>query len=170
MPDSTQHSGLRVLVVGRTDLAEFHDAVGWLDGVCQLDHCETVEEACQVGSHRPPDVFIVLQPRPGSVSTQAINQLHSSAPLAGLLALLGSWCEGEPRTGYPLQWRRTISWSWRAAASSRRGLPGRFWPAGVSWPVCGPWRTPAGSGARCPEPGAHACWSCDALVFALHLR
>jgi hypothetical protein len=66
----------------------------------------------------PPELIVVAQHRPGLVSEKQILERCRQAPLAGVVALLGSWCEGETRTGRPwpgverLYWYEFPSW-WR---------------------------------------------------------
>jgi hypothetical protein len=57
-----------------------------------------------------PDVIVVAQAYPGQFSSDAIDRLRRVAPLARVVALLGSWCEGEIRTGKP--WPGAIRLYW----------------------------------------------------------
>jgi CheY-like chemotaxis protein len=50
---------------------------------------------------RDPDLILLVASRPGRFSTAEVESLHRRAPLARLVALLGSWCEGELRSGHP---------------------------------------------------------------------
>jgi hypothetical protein len=65
-----------------------------------------------------PELILFAQSRPGVIRTREVERLRRSAPLAGVVALLGSWCEGETRTGRPavgvprLYWYEFPSW-WR---------------------------------------------------------
>ena len=66
----------------------------------------------------PPEVVIVAQSRPDAVCRQPVEQFRRAMPLAGVVTLLGSWCEGEARTGRPwpgvhrLYWYEFPAW-WR---------------------------------------------------------
>jgi hypothetical protein len=107
-----------VWLVGDVDHSDFAEAI------------ELVRETASVGPGLP-EVIVLAQSRPGSVGLREIMNLRRSAPLAGFVALLGSWCEGETRTGRP-------------AASIER----KFWYEFPQW-----WRRQLeirGSG-RCPE-------------------
>lgn len=53
------------------------------------------------GEEEPPELAVVLQNRPGQVALTEIERLQTLAPLTRFVALLGSWCEGETRTGQP---------------------------------------------------------------------
>ena len=60
---------------------------------------------------------------PGQFSCEAIDRIRTRAPLARLVGLLGSWCEGEVRSGQP--WPGTIriyahQWPGRAEQELKR--------------------------------------------------
>jgi len=48
-----------------------------------------------------PDLILLVASRPGRFSATDVESLHRRAPLARLVALLGTWCEGEIRSGHP---------------------------------------------------------------------
>ena len=50
---------------------------------------------------QPPDVVILVQSRPGIIRDSEVIELQRAVPLAGKYAVLGSWCEGESRSGKP---------------------------------------------------------------------
>ena len=60
---------------------------------------------CDAKDSRPrstdPDLILLVASRPGRFSAAEVESLHRRAPLARLIALLGSWCEGEVRSGHP---------------------------------------------------------------------
>lgn len=72
----------------------------------------------------PPELIVLAQSRPGSIRRLEVERLRRSAPLAGVVALCGSWCEGETRTGRPLSgtlrlyWYEFPAW-WRRQLSLR---------------------------------------------------
>jgi hypothetical protein len=68
-----------------------------------------------------PEVAIFFHSRPLSVNVQVLQYLRQAAPLAAVVVVAGSWCEGEPRTGhawpgvhrhywyeFPTWWRRQM--------------------------------------------------------------
>jgi hypothetical protein len=57
-----------------------------------------------------PDLVVVAQSRPGILSAQRIEPLRQAAPLAGVVILLGSWCEGQSRASRPLQNAVRLYW------------------------------------------------------------
>ena len=62
-----------------------------------------------------PDVIVVAQAFPGQFSHQAIDRLRRLAPLARVVGLMGSWCEGEMRTGLP--WPGAVRTYWHQWAA-----------------------------------------------------
>ncbi|MFM7073296.1 MAG: hypothetical protein ACKO38_16030, partial [Planctomycetota bacterium] len=53
-------------------------------------------------SARHPELIVGFQNRPGQWREEELHVLAGRWPLAVMVSLLGSWCEGEPRTGRPL--------------------------------------------------------------------
>ena len=100
----------RVLLIGDEQHPEFRAATDWLREHTELIVAATGDDArgelarrrgVDDGPPLEPDVMVVAQSRPGQFAAQDLEQLHGLAPLARLVALLGSWCEGETRTGHP---------------------------------------------------------------------
>jgi CheY-like chemotaxis protein len=60
-------------------------------------------------------VIVVAQALPGQFSHQAIDRLRRLAPLARVVGLMGSWCEGEMRTGAP--WPGVVRTYWHQWAA-----------------------------------------------------
>lgn len=56
------------------------------------------------------DVIALCQSRPGKFTQAEVEQLHARSPLANLLAILGSWCEGELRSGRPWHGVDRVYW------------------------------------------------------------
>lgn len=86
----------RVLAIGDVLEPEFAEAIELLDkepGVQLARAAEATESF---------DLVLVFQSRPGSVPAALVEELHEQTPLAGFAVVLGSWCEGEARTGQPL--------------------------------------------------------------------
>lgn len=116
---------------------------------------------------RSPELIVVAQGRPGEVSLAEVCRLRRAAPLAGVVGLVGSWCEGEMRTGRPwpgvprLYWYEFPPW-WQRQL--RLHAAGR----------CPDWARPAGT-APMPAPLPGATWpgpqasKCLAGVVVLHV-
>jgi DNA-binding NarL/FixJ family response regulator len=105
-------SEISVLLIGSTRRSEFREARAVLDGLGQVAVAVDAASARSflAEGSLAPDVIVVAQSYPGQFSPEAIDQLHRAAPLARVLALLGSWCEGETRTGQP--WPGAIRTYW----------------------------------------------------------
>ena len=58
-----------------------------------------------------PDLIVIAQTFPGQFSHQAVERLRRLAPLARVVGLMGSWCDGEMRTGSP--WPAVVRTYWR---------------------------------------------------------
>jgi hypothetical protein len=121
-----------VLLVGAIDFHEFRGAVGWLRAHTQLDAVRTVAEAVERCENRQADwhTIVVAQSRPGEFVQRDVDQLSRTMPLAQLIALLGSCCEGETRSGRP--WPGVVRVYWhqfvaRAATELRRDDTATSW-------------------------------------------
>jgi CheY-like chemotaxis protein len=72
--------------------------------------------------------LVLVQSRPGQWSSPAMDALRGASPLTRVCRLLGSWCEGETRSGQPPQGCVTIYWhQWQArfARQLDRRMAGR---------------------------------------------
>ncbi|MBN2218243.1 MAG: hypothetical protein JW719_12785 [Pirellulales bacterium] len=103
---------LSILVLGDTHRSEFAAARASLDALGQVDEAASVDEvlATADADGLSPAVIVVAQRYPGEFATESLDQLRHKAPLARIVGLLGSWCEGESRTGYP--WPGAIRLYW----------------------------------------------------------
>lgn len=106
-----------VWMFGDWEQAEFAPAVTYLRREANLnllvsdargsgvfgDDDSTKQNVCDAKDSRPrdPDLILLVACRPGRFSVAEVEALHRRAPLARLVALLGSWCEGEVRSGHP---------------------------------------------------------------------
>jgi hypothetical protein len=94
----------------------------------------------------PPELIVVARSRPDAIRSEPIDALRRAAPLAGVVTLLGSWCEGETRTGRPwpgehrLYWYEFPAW-WERQMSLRAA--GR----------CPDWARPVNFGFRISDCG-----------------
>jgi hypothetical protein len=88
-----------IQLVGDIDHPDFRDAIGLLRRDTHLTGAETT-----------PELIVVAQSRPDAIRINEISRLQRAAPLAGIAALLGSWCEGETRTGRPLPGVQRLYW------------------------------------------------------------
>jgi hypothetical protein len=92
-----------VLFIGDAAWPEFRDVHCWLGGHAILKTTADVStgaELIEEGRFEP--LLIVLAQRwPGEFSERQSDRLRRVAPLARISELLGSWCEGQTRTGDP---------------------------------------------------------------------
>ena len=104
--------GLRhILMVGERFHREFTHATSWLTRHSRLTCCDSVPEALHhLAGGELPHMIILAQARPGQFTRADLELLCRLAPLARPVALLGSWCEGEPRTGHPLPGVVRVYW------------------------------------------------------------
>ena len=108
--------GLSILVLGDTDRSEFRGPVSELRSLGRVVIAKDVSSAVELVSRGEivPDVVVVAQAYPGQFSAEAIDHLRRAAPLARVVGLLGSWCEGETRTGWPWPAAIRVYWhQWR---------------------------------------------------------
>jgi hypothetical protein len=92
-----------VLFIGDAMWPEFHEVHCWLEDHAILTTTAEVSTAAELIEQAPFDpLLIVLAQRwPGEFSERQSDRLRRVAPLARISELLGSWCEGQTRTGDP---------------------------------------------------------------------
>ncbi len=110
--DSCAFESVLVLFVGACNHDEFRHALTTLGGQCRLAMCVDVAAALDWlrEPEQPPALIVLAQARPGQIAAEDVDRLRAAAPLARFAALLGSWCEGETRTGKP--WPGVIRVYW----------------------------------------------------------
>ena len=119
----TAGRSISVLVTGKFEHWEFCDCIFALN---DLANCRTVEETSieQLGDVIDSfDAVIAFQTRPGELGHDLFRYLQTNAPLSPIVMVLGSWCEGEMRSGYPPEGVIRYYWHqfeshWRDFASS----------------------------------------------------
>jgi CheY-like chemotaxis protein len=110
---------ISILLLGETDRPEFCDFRSTLESLGRVSRISDVEQAIQVleTGEIIPDVIVIAQAFPQQFSHHDIDRLRRLAPLSRILGLLGSWCEGETRSGQPLPAAIRIYWhQWHARA------------------------------------------------------
>ncbi|MGO9108600.1 MAG: hypothetical protein ACLP9L_05140 [Thermoguttaceae bacterium] len=125
---------LHILLIGDSSRPEFREACVALDDLARVTRFVDVEVAiAALAEGRLTAHGIVLaQAYPDQFSAAAIDRLRSLAPLARLITILGSWCEGEPRSGHPLPGVIRMYWH-QAAFRIRREFPGWCQTQGSLW-------------------------------------
>ncbi len=112
-PDSfSPETGLVVLCVGRTSRSEFRAVLPTLETWGTVITASTTRAALAELSHESltPDLVVIVQSYPGEFADTQIDRLRRLAPLARLVALLGTWCEGEARSGTPWPGAVRVYW------------------------------------------------------------
>jgi hypothetical protein len=80
-----------------------------------------------------PDCVVLLENRPGELSREGMEKLRAQAPLARWACVLGSWCEGEFRSGQPwpaaprVYWHQFRGWFRQELAAIERGDCSPLW-------------------------------------------
>lgn len=91
-----------VVLVIEDDGEEFRSALEWLARETTLVRAADVNVAMgRLVEGLAPAVIVVAQNAPGQYTHAVLEALRIAAPLATIVMLLGSWCEGEARTGKP---------------------------------------------------------------------
>jgi hypothetical protein len=114
------------MVIGDRAPAEFSEALADLEQRSALQRIDCLSSepdlrSAVTDSDVAPAIVVLLQHRPGEWTAEQVERVHARWPLARLVILLGSWCEGEPRTGRPPPGVARVYWhQWEAQA-------GRYW-------------------------------------------
>lgn len=124
---------MRILLTGDYRQDEFAGPVAEMSEVAEVVAVDDLDAAADwLGAQTPVDLVVVAQARPGHFSHSQIEAIRRAAPLAPIVALLGSWCEGETRSGSPWPGVTRIYWhQWNGRfrpeiARLSRGEPGAW--------------------------------------------
>jgi len=92
-----------VLLIGDTSRAEFQEARATLAATSQLVEARDTATAGALLARGQvvPELIVLAQAYPGQFSEAEVKRLWRLAPLGRVIGLLGSWCEGESRSGRP---------------------------------------------------------------------
>lgn len=112
-PQSSKQAAprLRALFVGPREHRDFAAAWRWLAERWNAEHAASVAAAAQLGEF---ELIVLGQPRPRVFDEADVARLLAASPLARVILLCGSLCEGEGRSGRP-----------------PRGVPRTYWH---QWP------------------------------------
>ena len=89
-------------VLGSLASSEFRSASEWLTCSKRCDFFDSDGELIQARSDSPPSVVVIAQSRRGQYSESVVGKLNDAFPDARMVLLVGSWSEGETRSGSPL--------------------------------------------------------------------
>jgi hypothetical protein len=116
-----------VWIVGDWQYADFAAVLSWLKTrvrcACFEDAAAAVAAVQSADRSQIPAAILLVQSRPGQLTSSEIERLHATAPLARLIAFVGPWCEGELRSGRPWPGVVRIPWrTWRTALARELAL------------------------------------------------
>ncbi len=108
----TEAPGLVILCIGRVDRLEFRQVPSTLEPWGMVIAAPNTDAALSQLDEETstPDVIVVVQSYPGEFADWQIDRLRRVAPLARFVAVLGSWCEGEMRSGSPWSGAVRVYW------------------------------------------------------------
>lgn len=101
-----------VAIVGESEHREFAAALAWLNEQTRLypfPTCQAANEAIRAGDVLPSWIILAAAHR-STFNTREVERLHRRAPHTRLVTLLGSWCEGETRSGLALPGVSRVYW------------------------------------------------------------
>jgi CheY-like chemotaxis protein len=103
---------LSILLVGPSD-AELRNAALAIEG-SSIVHCAAdLDEAARMlesGAIEPVEIVVLPESRGGRTSDASLDALRRLAPLVRVWRVLGTWCEGEARSGRPPRGCLTTYW------------------------------------------------------------
>ena len=106
---------IRTLVTGDFKAEEFSRVFENNKSLKAVELSELLQADSSFDKNASPDLIVLCQSRRGTVLPAANEQLISMFPLAARVVLLGSYCEGERRSGKPLEgWHRRFWYQWPA--------------------------------------------------------
>jgi len=109
------HLSFKIVILGDVDRPEFagvlHSVRGYPDSRAFVDLL-TLEAWVQTSSPLPViDAILILQSYSGEHPASVLNRIRQTYPITPVITVLGSWCEGELRTGWPLAGTHRIYWN-----------------------------------------------------------
>ena len=122
MTDAAKKPAIRILIIGDVERSEFRESVAALEDCGIVETAADVESAMAAlaGGPAAPLAVVVAQSYPGQFASREIDRLRNAAPLAQVFGLMGTWCEGEMRTGQPWPASSRLYWHQWAARCRRQ--------------------------------------------------
>jgi hypothetical protein len=124
---------VRIVLTGDYRRDEFDRPLAEMSQAAEIALVDGLQAAADwLKGGTPADLVVVAQARPGQFSALQIEAIRRAAPLAPIVALLGSWCEGETRSGFPWPGVTRVYWhQWggrfgREIEKLSRGEPGEL--------------------------------------------
>lgn len=114
---------VRVLLIGDTSWPEFYPCIRLLADMRGVRIRRRPSLAAAADAPDEHDLVIILQRYPGEHQAKDLERLRNSQPLARFVVILGSWCEGEGRSGEPLPGTLRYYWhQWMSSAQEQLRL------------------------------------------------
>ena len=109
--------------IGPWQEREFAVALQGIDSADSWQSASNIDAASKLlrETLSPPELLLLAQLLPGEYAHADLLKLQELAPLARIVVVAGTWCEGEMRTGNPppgvlrLYWHEVAPW-WQAAS------------------------------------------------------
>jgi CheY-like chemotaxis protein len=113
------------------ETSEFNSIESFLIARAAIQTATNLADYLNSPPREPPDAMILAQSRPGEFAPKDLDALRARCPLAPIVVLIGSWCEGDQRaSGVPqgvvrIPWH---AWHTRLPRELERFLVGRTGP------------------------------------------
>jgi DNA-binding NarL/FixJ family response regulator len=127
------------LLIGNANEPEFAGALAALREAFEVTSQRDITSALEAPPETVSDVelpnyevIVLAQSRPGGIAAADLERLRRRFPLAAVIALVGSWCEGETRSGKPLSTACRLYWH-QAADRFKQDLLRRQRGRPASW-------------------------------------
>jgi CheY-like chemotaxis protein len=128
---------MNILLIGDLERREFREARLAMAACGSVVKAAAVAAACAVlaDEEQAFDLIVLATTYPGQFSSDAVERLRRISPLSRVVGLLGTWCEGEMRSGHPVpgairvywhQWEQRLEWEsarWHDGVRCSWGLP-----------------------------------------------
>mgnify|MGYP002623360748 CR=1 FL=1 len=111
-----------IVLVGNPSPAERTWLMAPVAFAARLEMVDGVADAARLTArlYPPPYLVVLWQDRPDRYNAAEIDRLTSLLPTAQLVAVTGGWCEGETRSGRPLDGVTRVAWNrWPAWCAKR---------------------------------------------------
>jgi hypothetical protein len=117
---------ISILLIGDLNRSEFQGVGEFLGSFGPVHYFSEVEAALKALAlgEIVSDLTVIAQSYPGEFSQEAIDRLREASPVSRLIGLLGTWCEGEMRSGQP--WPAVIRMYWHQGLDRFRREIGRL--------------------------------------------
>jgi len=88
-----------VIFIGRVDAPEFQSPIAWLEEHVVFRCVEDIVAATDSLHRAAADTILVAPSHRSEFTLQQVRQLQAASPLSHFYVIVGSWCEGETRSG-----------------------------------------------------------------------